>query len=147
MPGIVDLPPNDLLLRCSAGGWLTHGDMTLEAHVDFLAVVEHRLIPARVRCEGLASIWAPASQDSSHVCNAGVGVVCLRGAPVAMLSLVFDCGRAFRCLLPLGGGRFMHLVVLCGYQGADIDAEQLALTASFGCWGFYRRTHQNSLLV
>ena len=25
-------------------------------------------------------------------------------------------------------GRFMHLVVLYGYQGADTDAEQLALT-------------------
>ena len=31
-------------------------------------------------------------------------------------------------MLPLGGGRFMHLVVLYGYQGADTDAEQLALT-------------------
>ena len=33
-----------------------------------------------------------------------------------------------RCTLPLGAGRFMHLVVLYGYQGADTDAEQLALT-------------------
>ena len=40
----------------------------------------------------------------------------------------FDCGRAVRCLVPLGSGRFMHLVVLYGYQGADDDAEQLALT-------------------
>ena len=40
----------------------------------------------------------------------------------------FDCGRAVRCLLPLDGGRFMHLVVLYYYQGADTDAEQLALT-------------------
>ena len=40
----------------------------------------------------------------------------------------FDCGRAVRCLLPLGAGRFMHLVVFYGYQGADTDAEQLALT-------------------
>ena len=31
-------------------------------------------------------------------------------------------------LAPLGGGRFLNLVVLCGYQGADTDAEQLALT-------------------
>ena len=31
------------------GGWLTHGDLALEARVDFLAVVEHRLIPTRVR--------------------------------------------------------------------------------------------------
>ena len=31
-------------------------------------------------------------------------------------------------MLPLGAGGFMHLVVLYGYQGADTDAEQLALT-------------------
>ena len=66
----------------NVGGWLTHGDIALDAGVDFLAVAEHRLIPARVRSEwsrlrgkGLSSIWAPASQDSSHVGNAGVGVV------------------------------------------------------------------------
>ena len=47
----------------NVGGWLTHGDSALEAKVDFLAVVEHRLIPARVRSEwdrlrrkGLASV-------------------------------------------------------------------------------------------
>ena len=57
----------------------------MEARVDFLAVAEHRLIPARVRSEwsrlkrkGLASIWAPACQDSSHVGNAGVGVISMR---------------------------------------------------------------------
>ena len=99
---------------------MTRGDLALEAKVDFLAVVEHRLIPARVRSEwsrlegkGLSSIWAPASQDSSHVGNAGVGVVSLRGAPLA---------------LPYGLGRFMHFVVLYGFQGADTDAEQLTLT-------------------
>ena len=43
-------------------------------------------------------------------------------------SSVFLTGRAVRCLLPLGAGRFMHLVVLYGYQGADADAEQPALT-------------------
>ena len=32
-------------------GWLTHGDLALEVRVDFLAVVEHRLIPALVRSE------------------------------------------------------------------------------------------------
>ena len=31
-------------------------------------------------------------------------------------------------MLPLGRGRFLHLVVLHGDQGADADAEQLALT-------------------
>ena len=51
---------------------------------------------------------SPASQDSSHVGNAGVGVVSLRGAPVALPTFAtaqfesfFDCGRAVRCLLPL----------------------------------------------
>ena len=119
--------------------------------VDFLAVIEHRLIPARVRSEwsrlkgrGLSSVWAPASQDSSHVGNAAFGVVSMRGAPLALPTFAtaqfkrfFDCGRAVRCLVPLGLGRFMHLVVLYGFQGADSDAEQLALTeqlfdAAFG---------------
>ena len=48
--------------------------------------------------------------------------------PLLSLSVFLDTGRAVRCLLPLGAGRFMHLVVLYGYQGADTDAEQLALT-------------------
>ena len=82
----------------------------------------------------MASVWALASQDSSHVGNAGVGVVSLRGAPLALPTFASaqfkssNCGRAVRCLLPLGAGRFMHLCVLYGYQGADSDAEQLALT-------------------
>ena len=59
----------------------------------------------------------------------------MRGAPVALPTFAtvqfrrfFDYGRAVWCLLPLGAGGFMHLVVLYGYQGADTDAEQLALT-------------------
>ena len=117
----------------NVGGWLTHGDLALDAGLDFLAVTEHRLIPARVRSEwarlrskGVASIWAPAYQDSSHVGNAGVGVVSLKGAPLSLPTSatiqfkgIFDCGRVVRCTLPLGAGRFMHLVALYGYQGAD----------------------------
>ena len=84
----------------------------------------------------MASIWAPASQDdSSQVGNAGVGVVSLRSAPLSLPTFAtaqfkrfLDCGRAVCCLVPLGSGRFMHLVVLYGYQCADVDAEQLALT-------------------
>ena len=90
---------------------------------------------AGLKSKGLASIWAPASQDSSHVGNAGVGVISMRDAPVALPTFAtaqfkrfFDCGRAVRCLLPLGAGRFMHLVVLYGDQSADTDPEQLALT-------------------
>ena len=48
-----------------------------------------------------------------------VGVVSTRGAPVALTTFAtaqfkrfFDCGRAVRCRLPLGAGRFMHLVNL-----------------------------------
>ena len=83
----------------------------------------------------MASVWALACQDSSHVGNAGVGVICMTGALVVLPSfatfqvkMFFDCGRAVRCLLPLGAGRFMHLFVLYGCQRADSDAEQLALT-------------------
>ena len=126
----------------NVGSWLTHGDLALEVGVDFLAVAEHRLIPAWVRSEwarlrkkGLASIWAPANQDSSHIGSAGVGVISLRGAPLALPTFAtaqckrfFDSGWAVRCMLPLGAGRLMHLGVLHGYQGADTDAEQLAFT-------------------
>ena len=90
---------------------------------------------SRLRDKGLSSMWAPASQDSSHVGNAVVGVVSLLGAPLALPTFAavqfkrfFDCGRAVRCMLPLVAGRFMHLFVLYGYQGADSDTEQLALT-------------------
>ena len=126
----------------NVGGWLTHGDLALDIDVDFLAVVEHRLIPARVWSEwsrlkkkNVASIWSPASQVSSHVGNAGVGIISLRGASLSLPTFAtdqfkrfFDCGRAVRCMVPLGLGRFMHLVVLYGFQGADSDAEQLSLT-------------------
>ena len=82
----------------------------------------------------IASIWAPASQESSHVGHAGVGVVSLRGAPLSLPSFAtarfqsfFDCGRALRCVLPLGGGRIMHLVVLYGYQGPSHQKEEFRL--------------------
>ena len=164
-PGPTSLPHHVGVEFLNIGGWLTHGDLALEVQVDFPAVAEHRLIPAGVRSEwsrlrkkGLASVWAPASQDSSHVGNAGVGVVSLRGAPISLPTFAtaqfrrfFDCGRAVRCLVPLGSGRFMHLVVLYGYQGADTDAEQLALTeqlfdAAFGELGVVARG-QPCLLV
>ena len=62
--------------RClMLGGWLTYGDLVLETRVDVAAVVEHRLILARVRSEwtrlrrkGLATVWAPASQDTHFPC-------------------------------------------------------------------------------
>ena len=125
-PGPPSRPQHLSLEFHNVGGWLTHGDLALNAGVDFLAVAEHWLIPARVRCEwsrlwgkGISSVWAPASQDSSHVGNAGVGVVSLRGAPLALptfataqFKFFFNCGRALLCLLPLASGRFLHLFVI-----------------------------------
>ena len=77
-PGPTSLPRRVGVEVFNVGGWLTHGDMALEVDVDYLAVAEHRLIPAsfrsewsRLRGKGLASIWALACQDSSHVGNAG----------------------------------------------------------------------------
>ena len=113
----------------NVGGWVTHEDLVLDTKVDLLAVVEHRLILARVRSEwdrlrgkGLATVWAPATQDASHVGHAGVVVISFRGARVSLPTFAtakfkrffFDCGRAVRCMLPLGCNRFLHLVVLHG---------------------------------
>ena len=123
-PGPAPLSRHVSVEVLNVGGWLTHSDLALEVDVDFLAVVEHRLILARVRGEwaGLkrkssASFWAPACQESSQVGNAGVGVICMKGAPLALPTFAtaqferfFDCGRVVRCMLPLGLGRFMHLV-------------------------------------
>ena len=79
----------------------------------FLAVGEHSIDScqgssewSRLRKEGLASVWAPASLDSSHAGNAGVGVVSLRGAPLSLPTFAtaqfrrfFDCGRGVRCFV------------------------------------------------
>ena len=106
----------------SISGWLTNGDLALETDVDFLGVVEHRLVPARARSEwkrlrdkGIPSIWSPASQEFSHVGNAGVGVVSLRGAPLALPTFAtlgfgkfFGLGRALFVVCCLWG-----LVGLC----------------------------------
>ena len=58
----------------------------------------------------------------------GVPLLLCQPLPLLSVRAFFDCGRAVRCMLPLGAGRFMHLVVLYGYRGADADAEQRALT-------------------
>ena len=50
-PGPPSQPHRVGLEFFNVGGWLTHGDLALDAGVDFLAVAEHRLIPARVRSE------------------------------------------------------------------------------------------------
>ena len=105
----------------NVGGWLTHCDFALDVGVDFLAVVEHRLIPARVRSEWarlrrkrLASIWALASQEASHVGHAGVGVVSLRGALFRCLLLPLLSFGVFLIVVGLFGVCFLWVVVgLC----------------------------------
>ena len=99
-----------------------------------MCVTEHRLVSARarrLRDKSISSIWSPASQELSVVGNAGVGIVSLKGAPLALPTFAtpgferfFGLGRAVRCLVPLGCRRFMHLVVLYGYFGADSCAEK-----------------------
>ena len=136
-------PSNNLDVEVfNVGGFLTHGDHVLDTDADFVAVVEHRLVPARARSEGkrlllagVRSVWAPASLEGRHVGHAGVGVVSLRGAPISLptfatvgFSEFFHLGRALRCHLPISGGRIVHLVVVYGFQGASTDSEKLRLT-------------------
>ena len=124
------------------GGWLTYGDLAMDSCAQFLAVAEHRLIPARARSvghqlrkAGFHSVWAPACQDSIPGGHAGVGVVSLSGAPLALPSFVtpefrdfFRLGRVLRTTLPTGKGGVVHLFVVYGYQGAEEDADKLRLT-------------------
>ena len=135
-------PSNNLDVEVfNVGGFLTHGDYALDTDADFLAVVEHRLVPAQARSEGkrlwkagVRSIWAPASLEGP-VGHAGVGVVSLRGAPTSLPTVAtvgssefFHLGRALGCHLLVAGGRVVHLVVVCGFQGASTDPEKLRLT-------------------
>ena len=92
-PGPRSPPSNNISIECvNVGGWLSNGDCALDSTANFLAVVEHRLIPARVRSvtkslkvtAGRISVWAPVCQDSILGGHAGVGVVSLKGAPLAL---------------------------------------------------------------
>ena len=142
-PGKRSFIPGQLSIEfANIGGWLTYGDLALDSCAQFLAVAEHRLIPARARSvghqlrkAGFHSVWAPACQDSVPGGHAGVGVVSLGGAPLALPSFVtpefrefFRLGRALRTTLPTGKGGVVHLFVVYGYQGAEEDAEKLRLT-------------------
>ena len=125
------------------GGWLSNRDLALDSTAHFLAVVEHRLIPARSRSvanslkvtSGLVSVWAPACQDSIPGGHAGVGVISLKGAPLTLPTFstpefgeFFRLGRVIRVILPLADGRIAHLFVVYGYQGSCDDPHKLSLT-------------------
>ena len=126
----------------NVGGWLTHGDMALDSCAQFLAVAEHRLIPARagstghqLRKAGYQSLWSFACQDQVAGGHAGVGVVSLGGAPVTLPSFANSefqefvrLSRALRVTLPTGVGGVVHLFVVYGYKGAEGDSGKLQLT-------------------
>ena len=84
-PGRRTFIPGQLSIEfANIGGWLTYGDLAMDSCAQFLAVAEHRLIPARarsighqLRIAGFHSVWAPACQDSIPGGHAGVGVVSL----------------------------------------------------------------------
>ena len=111
-------PSNNLDVEVfNVGGFLTHGDYVLDTDADFVAVVEHRLVPARARSEGkrlllagVRSVWAPASLEGGHVGHAGVGVVSLRGAPSLCLLLLLLVSLSFFILVGLFG-------VICLFLG------------------------------
>ena len=71
----------------NVGGWLSRGDLALESAAHFLAVAEHRMVPARARAVTTqlrqarrSSFWAPSCQDVTPGGHAGVGVISLHDA-------------------------------------------------------------------
>ena len=134
-PGLgprVSIPGELSIEFADVGGWLTYGDLAMDSCAQFLAVVEHRIIPSRARSVGHQ---LRRGQDTFPGGHAGVGVVSLGGAPLALPSFVtpefrefFSLGRVLRTTLPTGKGGVVHLFVVYGYQGAEDDAEKLRLT-------------------
>ena len=52
-PGRRSFIPGQLSVEfANIGGWLTYGDLAMDSCAQFLAVAEHRLIPARARSVG-----------------------------------------------------------------------------------------------
>ena len=109
-------------------------DLAMDSCAQFLAV-EHRLIAswARSICHQLRkgcyqSVWAPACQGQVAGGHAGVGVVSLGAAPLALPTFAtteflefFKLGRGLRVTLPTGQGGVVHLFVVYRHQGAEDD--------------------------
>ena len=130
-PGKRSFIPGQLSIEfANIGGWLTYGDLAMVSCAQFLAVAEHRLIPARARSvghqlrkAGFHSVWAPACQDSIPGGHAGVGVVSLGGAPLALPSFVtpefqefFRLGGALRTSLPTGKEEWFICLLCMGIK-------------------------------
>ena len=113
------------MLRCLRFGvFLTHGDYALDNDASFLALVEHKLVPARARSEGarlkragLSSFWSLACQNSDHVGHAEWALLALGASPYSS----YFC----HCLF------FFHLMLTVGPLGV---ACLLALGAFFIWW-------------
>ena len=81
-------PPGRLTVEfVNVGGWLTFGDLAMDSCAQFLAVAEHRLIPARARSlghllrkAGHHSVWALPVRIKLLVAM----LVSLVGAPLAL---------------------------------------------------------------
>ena len=78
-PGTSSYPPGFSIEFLNVGGWLSSGDLALESSAHFLAVAEHRLVPARarnvttqLRQAHLSSVWAPSCQDVTPGGDAGL---------------------------------------------------------------------------
>ena len=99
--------------------------------LSFLAVAEHRLIPASARSIGhqlrkacRQSVCAPACQGQLPGGHAGVGVISLCGASLCAPSLVTpEFKEFFRWVtLPAADGGVVHLFVV------RVDPQKLSLT-------------------
>ena len=130
-PGPPSQPRHVSLEFHNVGGWLTNGDIALDAGVDFLAIAEHRLIPARV-----VFLLFGHQLLRNHLMLVMLGLVssvCV-ALPLLYLHLLLFSLSLSLIAVELSGVcfllrlMFMHLFVVYGFQGADADSEQLALT-------------------
>ena len=60
----------------NVGGWLTNGDMALDSGAQFLAVAEHRLIPAKTGSFAISCAKLVSSLFGRHRLNPCQGQVC-----------------------------------------------------------------------
>ena len=85
----------------------------------------------------MTSIWSRACQNASHVGAAGIGLVCLKGAPVSTATTEFerywDVGRAFTLYLAHRlGQNCPHLRGVLGFREPTRTLETLlSLRCSF----------------
>ena len=110
IPALV-LPPILLDSVLSSSMWVDgflRGDLALESSAHFLAIAEHRLVPARARAVTTqlrqarrSSVWAPSCQDVTPGGHAGVGVISLHGAPLSLPTLLDSSFKEFFVLVVL----------------------------------------------